>query len=136
MIPNQQLDAAIATQRKLYTCLTEILELTQEMSQALQRQDQVSLRMFLSMRQDEINRAVGYRAVLHRQWSQLPAQSGELLRGLAAGDSHLSPSSPSETALLEQAKKNKALLVRIQSLDQVVSQRLGGPNSFYAKHGL
>lgn len=41
--------AALATERKRYEALSEVMELTEELSEAIQRQDQVSIRMFLGM---------------------------------------------------------------------------------------
>ena len=35
--------AAVATERKRYTVLTEVMEITEELSDAFQRQDQVSV---------------------------------------------------------------------------------------------
>ena len=66
MLTEQSLSFACAVERKMYTCLTEIAELTDQLSDAVNRQDQVSVRMFLSMRQEEIDRMMGYRAALRR----------------------------------------------------------------------
>ena len=41
--------------------------------------------------------------------------------------------SPAGEALLRQIQRNRALLERVQRVDQSVSRRLGGKNSFYAK---
>ena len=52
MLDDRHFSAASAVQRKMYVLLTEVSELTDQLSQAVDRQDQVSVRMFLSMRQE------------------------------------------------------------------------------------
>lgn len=135
MLNDQQLDSATAIERKMYTSLTEVAELTDELSQAVSRQDQVSVRMFLSMRQAEIERLTGYEAMLRRQCDQLPQADGALLHEMISGRYQGTASSPSASELLRQAEKNYALLQRVRRADEAVSRRLGGSNSFYQKHG-
>ena len=133
MLSEQTLASALAIQRKVYASLSETAELTDELSQAVNRQDSVSVRMFLSMRQEEIDRLLGYKATLRRQCAQLPPGDRDLLHRLLAGEAGTAPSSPSGQALERQSKSNRALLERICRADQAVSRRFGGPNSFYAK---
>ena len=52
--------------RRIYTALTELLELTNELSEAIQRQDQVSVQLFLSMRQEPLEQLRVYDARLRR----------------------------------------------------------------------
>ena len=131
MAREQILSAVCATLRSMYTSLTELAELTDELSQAVGRQDSVSVRLFLSMRQEEIDRSVGYQAVLRRQYAQLPDPDSALLHQILFGAPPASV--PADMAgVLELVKKNRALLDRIRRSDQAVSRRFGGPNSFYA----
>lgn len=135
MLNDQQLDAATAIQRKMYTSLTEVAQLTDDLSQALDRQDQVSVRMFLSMRHEEIERLSSYQAMLNRQCDQLPADDGALFSQLISGRFQGSLPTASGASLLSLAKKNRSLLERVRQVDQAVSCRLGGPNSYYRKNG-
>ena len=135
MLHDQQLDEANAVQRKMYTSLTEVAELTSELSEAVNRQDQVSVRMFLSMRQEEIGRLNDYQAMLNRQCKQLPAEDGALLSQYISGRFSGKLPTASGEALLRQAEKNYALLERVRQADRAVSSRLGGANSFYMKQG-
>ncbi len=135
MLNDQQLDSANAIQRKMYTALNEVAELTEELSQAVSRQDQVSVRMFLSMRQEEIERLTGYQAMLRRQCDQLPPADGDLLRKVISGQFQGNLPTASGDALLRQTAKNYALLQRVRQADRAISCRLGGPNSFYMKQG-
>lgn len=135
MLSNQTLATATAIQRKMYTSLTEVADLTDQLSQAVDRRDQVSVQMFLSMRQEEINQLSSCEAVLQRQCAELPSEDGALLRQLLTGKVSQPPTSPDGQALLQQVERNRALLERVRWADQAVSRRLGGPASYYAKNG-
>ena len=52
MLSKQELDAALAAERAMYRALSEVQDITRELLDAVDRQDQVSVRLFLSMRQD------------------------------------------------------------------------------------
>lgn len=133
MLNDQDFQSAVAIARKMYASLSETAELTDELSQAVSRQDQVSVRMFLAMRQEEIQRLTGYQAMLHRQCSQMPGEDGTLLSQMLSGQfSGTAPSQAGEE-LLRQVQRNRSILERVQRADQAVSRRLGGKNSFYTK---
>ena len=52
MLSKQELDAALAAERAMYRALSEVQDITRELLDAVDRQDQVSVRLFLSMRQE------------------------------------------------------------------------------------
>lgn len=135
MLSDQTLSTATAIQRKMYTSLTEVADLTDQLSQSVDRRDQVSVQMFLSMRQEEINQLTSCKAILQRQCAELSPEDGALLRQLLTGQVSQPPTSPAGQALLQQVEKNRALLERVCRADQAVSRRLGGPTSYYAKNG-
>ena len=57
--------------RKMHTALTELLELTNELSEAIQRQAQVSVQLFLSIRQEPLEQLRVYYTRLRRLCSLL-----------------------------------------------------------------
>lgn len=124
--------AALATERKRYTTLTEVMELTKELSDAFQRQDQVSVRLFLSMRQEPINQLREYRAIQRKRCAALPDEEGEVLwkvlTGQGSGDG-----SEQLQALEKLVGQNRNLLDRVQEADRQVSMKLGGKKSYYAR---
>lgn len=124
--------AALATERKRYTTLTEVMELTKELSDAFQRQDQVSVRLFLSMWQEPINQLREYRAIQRKRCAALPDEEGEVLwkvlMGQGSGDG-----SEQLQALEKLVGQNRNLLDRVQEADRQVSMKLGGKKSYYAR---
>lgn len=135
MLSDQDFTSATAIQRKMYTSLNEVADLTNELSQAVNRQDQVSVRMFLSMRQEEIQRLTSYQAMLNRRCTQLPPEDAKLLTQLNSGRFSGDAPTPAAQALLKQAQRNRTVLERVRRADKAVSSRLGGSNSFYSKKG-
>lgn len=123
--------AALATERKCYAALTEVMELTQDLSDAVQRQDQVTVQMFLSMRQEPINQLKEYRRLQRKRCASLPEEESAALWKVLTGKG------ADGTGQLQDLEKvvgqNQSLLERIQQADRQVSVRLGGKKSFYSK---
>lgn len=131
MLNEQQIQAAMGVARRMYPLLLEVMEITDDLSDSLSRQDQVSMRMFLSMRQDSINQLVKCKEELRKQCSLMEPEAGEELRQILAGNPPKNV--PGISQLAEQVEKNQALLRRVVQSDRVISQRIGGKQSFYSK---
>ena len=123
----QVLKVAMSAEQKMYTALSEVMELTGELADAFQRQDQVSVQMFLGMRQEPIDRLESCKAMLERQCLQLPPEQRQILRGILQGQTR----PPQAQALGESVQKNKRLLDRILEVDRQLNLRIGGEHSFY-----
>ena len=131
MLTEQVLFQATNVEKTMYRSLTELEELTRELSQAVSRGDKVSIRMFLSMRRDSLNQIARYQAALRRLYIALPGQDARLLRALVEDASP--PACAGGEELVCQAARNRALLSRIMEADKRISQHMAGRSSFYAK---
>lgn len=125
----QSVMTALALERKRYSALTEVMELTEELSQALQRQDQVSVQMFLRMRQEPVNQLREYQALERKQQAELSEEDAQELKALLSGDGVGQTSQAQGLARL--AGQNRNLLERVLRADRQISVRLGGKKSFY-----
>ena len=123
----QVLKVAMSAEQKMYTALSEVMELTGELADAFQRQDQVSVQMFLGMRQEPIDRLESCKAMLERQCLQLPPEQRQILRGILQGQTP----PPQAQALGELVQKNKRLLDRILEVARRLNLRIGGAPSVY-----
>ena len=125
---SQVIAAALATERKCYAALTEVMELTQDLSDAVQRQDQVTVQMFLSMRQEPINQLKEYRSLQRKRCASLPEEESAALWKVLTGKG------ADGTGQLQDLEKvvgqNQSLLERIQQGDRQVSGWVGGKKSF------
>lgn len=129
MLSENAVMSAMAVERKMYGALSELQETTIELSDAFKRQDQVSFRLYLGLRQDSINQLVECRTLLKKQCMGLPASDKEHLEKILAGDAIVEQDL--EKRLIDLVKKNRNTLERIIQQDRVINQRLGGKNSFY-----
>lgn len=72
MLSKQELDAALAAERAMYRALSEVQDITRELLDAVDRQDQVSVRLFLSMRQEQINQLRDQKELLKSNVADCP----------------------------------------------------------------
>ena len=129
MLSEQTVMSALVTERKMYTALTELLETTGELSEALSRQDQVSFQLYLGMRQDMLNQLAECKAILKKQCAELPEKEGNALRGVLSGET---PEDDGVQRLADQVRRNRELWQKAVLADRLANQRLGGKKSFYA----
>lgn len=125
----QDLALLLQWKKKQFLKYNEILSVTEQMVQSMERNDRFSVNMLLSMREDPIRQAEEIQDQIGAYLYQMPEldaiRANELLTGAADGQGM-------ESALCSQVAQNRRLLDRIIQLDKFISQRLGGKRSFYA----
>ena len=107
------------------------MELTGELSEAIQRQDQVSIRMFLGMRQEPINQLREYQNMRRQIQRKLSEEDGRVLRALLSSEAE--GTTPMTKSLRKAVDQNRHLLDRVLKLDRQLSIKIGGDKSFYAE---
>ena len=125
--------AALSVEKRMYLALSEVLETTESMLDAVERQDQVSVRMYLNMRQEQVNQLRNCKDMLRKQCGALPKADGDLLRQVLSGGP---AGDPEGEELCRQVRRNRDLLERTVQADRRVSRRLGGKGSFYRSEAL
>ena len=125
-----ELQQALALEKRMYTLLNEAFDISKQLAEAIERGDQVAIRMLLSMRREPLESLRRIRRALEEQRDALaPAQArqlAELLNGTAAVGKE-------EERLAEQVALNGRLLKQIVELDRILNQKLGGEKSLYHK---
>lgn len=132
MIQEQALAAALAVEKQMYRALSEALDLTREILDSLGRQDEVSVRLNLSLRQETIDQLCVCRESLQRQAASLSPPEGAALRRLLNGEP-ADAGQPAAQILARQVEHTRELWERVIQADQAVSRRLGGERSFYRR---
>lgn len=117
-------------ERKKYNCLSEVFDLSQQIGEALDRNDQVSVRMLVSMRQEPILGLEEVKQAIEMKRESLSSEDRERVADLGRG---AAPQGEEETAYSNQAGTARRLLERTVELDRRLSGRLAGSDSFYAK---
>ena len=117
-------------ERKKYNYLAEVQDLTRQLAESLDRNDQVSARMLVAMRQDPIRQAVEVDRGAKTRLAALGDEAWERVQELRGGGT---PQDDGEKIFLEQAGKTHRLLEQVVDLDRRVSVRMAGEQSFYPK---
>ena len=117
-------------ERKKYNYLVELQDLAGQLAENLDRNDQVSVRMLVAMRQDpvrllaEVDNSGKIRLAALSEEDR--RRAGELLK-------EGQPRDDGERIFLEQAQKTRRLLEQVVAMDRRVSMKMAGENSFYHK---
>lgn len=121
------LDAQVQAKR-IYNLLGEVMDLSRQLAEAVDRNDQVSVQMLLAMREDPIQGLTVARAALKQQIESAPPEDAGRLQELLSG----SPAKNSEeSGLADQAAANERLLRQVQELDKALSKKIARDKSFY-----
>ncbi len=116
-----------------YRVMNEIFHLTQEIADALSRDDRVSVQMLLGMRQDEIGHLSESEQRIFSLFGCVPLEERRELEGLLRGEGKISEEDAFEKRKLGEIGNNiQVVLTRIVDLDRAVSIRLAGKDSVYS----
>lgn len=117
-------------ERKKYNLLSEVMDLSQQLGEALDRSDDVSVRLLVSMRQDPILRLEEIKAAIGSKRDSMPPEEWERVNDLNGG---AQPRDEDETVYLNQVGSVRRILERVLELDQRLNRRMAGNDSFYAQ---
>lgn len=127
MEQNYLLDAHVQA-RKMYNLLGEVHDLSKQLAEALDRNDEVTVQMILSMRHEPIGELARVYEVLQEQ-AESTAQAGdgrlrELLNGAEAR-------APEENGLAAQVAMNGRLLEQVQALEANLNRKISRENTIF-----
>ncbi len=129
MINEKHVDSALSLLKKTSSELREVDELTREILDCLKLNDNVTLRMLLSMRREHINNLVQYEQAVNKMCDIMDKNdSSDFKNILTAKSCNIQVASE----LFLQAKKNRLLLDSVIAADKVLSQRFTNDKSFYS----
>ena len=115
--------------KKIYNLLLEVLDVSRQLAEAADRQDQVTVQLLLSMRQESVNRLFEADQLLRAMRERLDPGDGARLSQLLNGQD---PADPAEQALSAQMADNRRLLDKTIQLDQQISYKIAGSDSVYS----
>lgn len=124
-------DALSALEKRIYAKLNEVMGITRELAEAVNRQDRVAVQMLLSTRQQPVLELQDLRAEAALKRCDLSGESERQFDRLFAGEEM---DTPEEQALSAQLAANRRLLKRVVELDRTVSAQLCRRKSYYRTH--
>lgn len=115
-------------EKKKYNHLVEVQDVTRQLAEGLDRNDQVSVRMLVAMRHDPIRLLAEVDNSGKMRMATMPEEDQERIRELTKG---AEPRDDGERLFQTQVEKTRRLLEQVVSLDRRVSVRMAGDSSFY-----
>lgn len=114
--------------KRIYTALNEALDLTRQLADAVDRDDQISTQMLISMRQEPTDKLAQAHQALEQQRQALPADDAARLVSILKG---AEPGPAEEAPLAAQVSANQRVLKQLVELDRVVNHKLAREKSIY-----
>ena len=114
--------------KRAYTALNEALDLTRQLAEAADRDDEVAARMLVSMRQEPTDRLAAAHQALDQQQQALPGADAARLAALLKG---AEAETEAEAPLVNQVSANKRVLKQLVDLDRIVNRKLARGASIY-----
>ena len=121
------LDAHVQLKR-IYTALNEALDVTRQLADAVDRDDQISTQMLIAMRQEPTDRLAAAHQALDQQQQALPGADAARLAALLKG---AEAETEAEAPLVNQVSANKRVLKQLVDLDRIVNRKLARGASIY-----
>lgn len=116
-------------EKKFKRKLTEAIQVTQDLAEAIERQDAVSIDMLLSIRHKSILEMQEVRSFIDLKRLDLDSHDLPRMDALLAG---AAAEIPDERPVAEIIASNQRLLSQLLSMDRALNQKLCGANSVYA----
>ncbi len=121
------LDAHVQLKR-IYTALSEALDMTRQLADAVDRDDRIAVQMLVSMRQEPTDKLSGAHQALEQQRQSLPAADAARLAAILKGGE---AETEEEAPLAGQVGANQRILKQLVDLDRVVNRKLAREKSIY-----
>lgn len=117
-------------ERKKYNLLSEVMDLSKQLGEVMDRNDDVSVRLMIAMRQEPLVQLQELKRTVDLKKEELAPEDRERISALDRG---ADPRGQEETLYQQQAGSARRLLERIVELDERLNRRMGGKDSFYAQ---
>lgn len=119
---------ALVQLKRIYTALNEALDLTRQLAETVDRDDEISTQMLVSMRQEPTDKLAQAQQALEEQRRSLPDDAAARLGALLKG---AEPKAEEEVPLAVQVGANQRVLKQLVELDRVVNRKLTRGKSIY-----
>ena len=121
------LDAHVQAKR-IYSLLNEVMDISRQMAEAVDRDDQVAIQMLVSMREEPVHKLRQARRALKEQRDALEPESALRLSQLLNGEG---AETEAEAPLAAQIGANRRLLEQLLELDRVLNRKVTREESIY-----
>lgn len=122
---------ALVQMKRTGNLLNEVLDLTRQLGEAIDRNDQVSIQMLLAMREEPLTKLQAADNAVREQLETLPdrEEAGQLAAILNGGSAE--EGERTAKMLCDQVAVNRRRLKQVMDLDRILNQRMGREKSAY-----
>lgn len=114
--------------RRVYNLLGEVMDLSRQLAEAIDRNDQVSMQMILAMREEPIRGILQAREALQQQMNVSSPEDAKRLRELLDGKP---AANEQEAGIAKQVAANIRLLKQVQDIEQPLNRKISRDKSPY-----
>ena len=123
---------ALVQMKRTGNLLNEVEDLGRQIGQAIDRNDEVSMRMLVAMREEPIAKLQAADQAVRDQLEALPdREEAAQLAAILNGNDPEEPGGRTQQMLCEQVAANNRRLKQIMELDRMLNQRMGREKSTY-----
>ena len=123
---------ALVQMKRTGNLLNELEDLTRQLGESIDRNDQVSAQMLIAMREEPLAKLEDADQALRDQLEALPDRMEAVqLAGMLNGGPPADAGDKTQQMLCSQVAANNRRLKQIMELDRVLNQRLGREKSAY-----
>ena len=115
--------------KRIYRNLDATMDLSRQMAEAVDRDDQVTVQMLLAMREEPIRELTNAREALKQQIAASVLEDAKHLRAILNGEEV--ETAEEERVLVNQVAANQRLLEQVQQLDKILNQKISREKSIY-----
>lgn len=120
---------ALVQMKRTGNLLNELTDLTRQLGESIDRNDQVSIQMLIAMREEPLGKLEDADQALRDQLAELPDKEAAIqLAAMLNGGPPADPGMQAQRMLCEQVASNNRRLKRVIELDQRLRQRLDRKN--------
>lgn len=121
---------SVAQTKRMNNLLNEILDLSRQLAAEVDRDDQMTIHMILSMRGEVIENLKAAETTLRDEVAAASPEDAARLNALLKGEEGLDAK---EMMLSNQIASNRRILANVVELDRVISRKLARERSIYQK---
>lgn len=125
----EQLEEILVLVKRIGNLFHEVLDISNQLAEAIDRRDEVSMEMIIAMRSEPISKLTVADRALRKQLETLDEDSARI-RAILNGDESRAGDGM-ERILAEQASMNIRAHRKLMELDEVLNKKIGRDKSVY-----
>ena len=126
----EKLEEILVLTRRIGNLFHEVMDISAQLAEAIDRRDEVSMQMIIAMRAEPIGKLTIADRAIREQMDLLGGEDAERIRAILNGDESRAGEGM-ERLLAEQASMNIRAHRKLMELDEILNKKIGRDKSVY-----